>query len=213
MKKITLAFVTVCTIFTGTAIAHSAPQTHDGFFMSFALGLSHQGFNYNYSKIDAELESSGDAANYQIKLGGRIADNLLLHFTLIDEVSQSIIEPTYNEELYSEEFPETYGDNNINLLIMGFGSTYYFPLNIFLTASLGISTFELQGKHSDPSTILSSSKLGFAFQISAGREWWVSENWALGLSLNFIHSSAKDKGNSGDMSSNSISISLTATYN
>lgn len=208
MKKILLAIIAASSIFASSAFAISAPQTHDGFFLNLSLGLGYQGFEYDHAHSSRGLESNGIATGFYIKLGGRVANNLLLHASLIGETNQSSLKETYNGEV-----EETYNALHDNLSILGVGLTYYFLQNIFVTASIGISQFNLQGDTGDDIITLGRSENGFAFHVGVGKEWWVSENWGLGISLNFTHGSADDQHDAGEMSGNGISVMFSATYN
>lgn len=209
MKK----FFTALFLAAATAFAASQPQTHDGFFLNLALGLGFQSFDYNYTGEYYNgygLEASGLASEFDVKLGGRIVNNLLLHATLVGVANAGDLKVTDDD---GESLGST-SDRQVSLSIVGIGLTYYLPQNIFVTASIGSDQFNMNDSSSDSGSTkaVGSSDNGFAFQVGAGKEWWVSDNWGLGVSASFIYGFADD-GNVGDMSAYSINIMFSATYN
>lgn len=46
-----------------------------------------------------------------------------------------------------------------------------------------------------------------------GKEWWVSDNWGLGVAANFMVGSMKDKDYDTRWTGLSTSILFSATYN
>ncbi len=79
------------------------------------------------------------------------------------------------------------------------------PSNIFLGVALGGSDV-VQGE--DDEKIKGK---GVGFRTSCGKEWWVSENWALGAALSYMHSRTRYDGDWER--SNTIALHFTATFN
>ena len=208
MKKI-LAFAIMA---TSLVFAESLPHTHDGFFFNIAMGLGYQSTNFAYdSRIYDEngnniheFEISGLATDLDLKFGGRIANDLLLHVTLAGATS------TGSEDVGEEDKVK------VNLSILGLGTTYYFLNNYFATASFGMSEFHID---SDIATftakaedIASNLVCGLALQIGAGKEWWVSENWGIGMSVALLYGFDFGEYDYRDAST-SVAIRFSATYN
>ena len=208
MKKIlALAIMTASFVF-----AESLPHTHDGFFFNIAMGLGYQSTNFAYdSRIydengnnTREFEISGLATDLDLKFGGRIANDLLLHVTLAGATSAG------SEDVGEEDKVK------VNLSIFGLGTTYYFLNNYFATASFGMSEFHID---SDIATftakaedIASNLVCGLALQIGAGKEWWVSENWGIGMSVALLYGFDFGEYDYRDAST-SVAIRFSATYN
>jgi hypothetical protein len=56
------------------------------------------------------------------------------------------------------------------------------PINLYLTAALGAGwlTVNIDGEDESRST-----DVGMGFDFDVGKEWWVSDNWGLGLAGRF----------------------------
>ena len=65
----------------------------------------------------------------------------------------------------------------LGLAFLGAGLRHYFmPINIFVALAPGATVLS---RHDDLSG--SHSRFGWGLKLSAGKEWWVSESWAVGL--------------------------------
>ena len=95
---------------------------------------------------------------------------------------------------------------------LGIGLTYYLPINVFLSGSIGLASFNLQD-NGDDGNIEGSTEEGLGFQVAVGKEWWVSDNWGLGVSAAFTYGSAEDKHDAGDASAYGINVMFSATFN
>lgn len=188
-----------------STFAASAPQTHDGFFLSIAMGLGYQNIDFVTSDYDDYTSNlSGAATDFDVKIGGRIANNLLLHMTLAG------MTPTDSYDDDGDEY-------KTNMSLLGIGATYYFMDNFLATASLGISQFRFGDDIATfDATVNTSpdrySQSGFGFQLGFGKEWWVSENWGIGATAALLYGFAYnlDDAREGSLS---ISARLTATWN
>lgn len=208
MKKLLFFAITMISF----AFAQSESFTHDGFFLNISIGFGPQSIDFAYDsdlyneddqKI-REFNLSGLATDLDIKIGGRIANNLLLHLTLAGVTS------TEHTDVGEED------DITANLSIFGLGTTYYFSNNSFATASLGMSEFHIG---SDVATFTASANdimgnlvSGLAIQAGAGKEWWVSDNWGLGVSVALLYGFDFGEFDYRDAST-SITIRFSATYN
>lgn len=66
-----------------STFAASAPQTHDGFFLSMAMGLGYQNIDFVFDDYDDETSNlNGLSTDIDVKLGFKVANNLLMHMTL-----------------------------------------------------------------------------------------------------------------------------------
>ena len=203
MKKMFLAVLATAAM----AMAESQPHTHDGFFLSFAMGMGYQSMDYTtYNYDDETYGHSGLATDIDVKLGCSVTDMVAVHLTLAGDT------PT-------ESVGEGRDDNEVkaNLSLLGIGTTFYFPGNYLASASLGIGQFRV---YDDISTfqarVVSNpdnySRSGFAFQIAAGKEWWVSDNWGIGATAALLYGFETNLADARE-SSLSISLRFSATYN
>ena len=208
MKKIILSILAAAAI----ASAQSESHTHDGFFFNLSMGFGYQSVDYAYdSKLYDENDNhvhefnlSGTATDLDIKFGGRIANNLLLHVTLAGVTNLGRTEVGEDDDITA------------NLSILGLGTTYYFLNNCFATASFGMSEFHIGSNiatfTASANNIGESLVSGLAIQVGAGKEWWVSDNWGLGVSLALLYGFDFGEYDYRDAST-SVSIRFSATYN
>lgn len=204
MKKLLILIATAAAF----CFAESAPQTHDGFFLNLSLGFGYQSFEYSAStKFAPDLEAKGGATEFDIKLGGRIAPNTLLHATITGVSCMNDMDIIYEDEKISTS------DLSESMSLLGIGVTYYLPANFFVTASVGTAQFTNSDNTDNDNKVDGASETGFGFQVGAGKEWWVSENWGLGVSAAFTYGSADDKHDAGDMSAYGINVMFSATFN
>lgn len=203
MKKLLVLISMVATL----GFAESAPHTHDGFFLNLALGFGYQSFEYSgNTAYIPDLEAKGVASEFDIKLGGRIAPNTLLHATLAGVSNGEDLEVSSTRGSYSTS------EKSESMSFLGIGLTYYLPINVFLSGSIGLASFNLQD-NGDDGNIEGSTEEGLGFQVAVGKEWWVSDNWGLGVSAAFTYGSAEDKHDAGDASAYGINVMFSATFN
>lgn len=203
MKKVFLA------ILATAAMAMAESHTHDGFFLNLALGFGYQGFTYDANKSRYDMEAKGVSTELDIKLGGRIATNTLLHATILGVTNTSEIEiKTKGGSKVGSS-----SDKSENLSMLGVGLTYYLPENIFISGSVGFANFNLQDNTDEENNIEGATENGIGVQIAAGKEWWVSDNWGLGVSVAFTYGAADDKDDMGEASAYGINVMFSATFN
>ena len=203
MKKVFLA------ILATAAMAMAESHTHDGFFLNLALGFGYQGFTYDANKSRYDMEAKGVSTELDIKLGGRIATNTLLHATILGVTNTSEIEiKTKGGSKVGSS-----SDKSENLSMLGVGLTYYLPENIFISGSVGFANFNLQDNTDEENHIEGATENGIGVQIAAGKEWWVSDNWGLGVSVAFTYGAADDKDDMGEASAYGINVMFSATFN
>jgi hypothetical protein len=189
------------------SFATSEPHVHDGFFLNFAMGMGYQSMDYTTYNYDEDTYGhSGLATDIDVKLGCSVTDMVAVHITLTGDT------PT-------ESVGEGRDDNEVkaNLSLLGIGTTLYFPGNYLASASLGIGQFRV---YDDISTFHARvvtnpdkySRSGFAFQIAAGKEWWVSDNWGIGATAALLYGFETNLADARE-SSLSISLRFSATYN
>ncbi len=151
-------------------------HTHQGLFVSAGDGIG--GLNYNEDTDNLKL--SGGAANFDFKIGGAIVDNLILSgdFFSVDASNPNV---SLNGGAPARNY------DYVSMHGLGIGLTYYFmPVNIYLSGTLGSGVFNYNEDISDN---------GVAVQLQAGKEWWVSRNWGLGIALDYTAMGAKWSGN------------------
>ena len=179
-------------------------RKHEGFFMRFLLGGGPSSVVLeNVDGSDMTFKPTGGDFHFQI--GKSIGENLIV---FADIGGFSLVNPNVEWQGSSG----TTEDVSVSAFGFGAGVTYYImPNNIFISGSiLSIgNTIEYEN------SMKGKSESGFGFFICAGKEWWVSDKWALGGGIYFETSSTKDQkdafGNQPDIKNRSFGIMFSAT--
>jgi hypothetical protein len=206
-------FILLLMILSATVYAQeSVPpgfHTHDGFYLSMNIGpgfgkINWEATNYSFKKA----EYSGIGGQFEFRIGGVVAENLILS---LDLMGRSILNP----EITVDGHPANSSLNlSVSDIIIGPGLTYYFmPSNIFLSASSGLGSFSF--KYGDSGTT-GTTKEGLGIQFKMGKEWWISTDWAFGISAGIAYVSADDKPVSdytGKFSTTRLFVLFNTTFN
>jgi hypothetical protein len=212
MKKLTiLSLLIISFSFCRAQVSYIMQNTdyrvHDGFFLSLSCGP-------NSSEISVEVKGqndvnySGTGPVFDLKIGGAIKENLILHATLTTNyvagpelITNGVSQHTSNNLLIGEDF-------------IGGGITYYImPSNTFLSGSLGFGNFRIMDTDAETS---GTSDKGFGMQLKVGKEWWVSKRWGLGIALTYAKTKLTNTpGGAVEelMNSNNYGIHFNATLN
>jgi len=210
MKKVTIlgcfmVIISICNAQTNDKKLEAGYRQHKGFFLSMSVGP-------NFPSItdevvgDYNFKFTGTGAQFDLKIGGAIVENLILHATL---TSNTLSGPKISSGGSSHS---TSNDLTIGEAMIGGGITYYImPANIFLSGSLGMGNFTLI----DNETSVSTDR-GFSMQLKAGKEWWISKRWGLGVALTYGKTKLTNKPGDGIeefLNSNNFGILFNATLN
>lgn len=183
-------------------------ERHDGFMLRMALG-----FGGGTATEDAgggnSIDYSGFAMSFSVDVGGAPIEDLVLHLRLADFV---IIDPdvTLHDPVLGATKLGTVSDLSLAFLLLGPGLSYYFmPVNIYLTAALGMSWANVSD-----STDSASSDMGIGVNFDVGKEWWVSDSWGIGLAGRFwyTHVTEESGGLSADLDFTAFGVLFSATY-
>lgn len=183
-------------------------HTHDGFYLSMSLGPVF-GTITDDMRGAYKMDMSGTGGQFDLKIGGAIQENLILHATLI---SNGLSGPTIK---VSGGDPMKASDNmNVGEAMIGGGLTYYLmPQNIFFSGSVGIGNFSIYDSKSDNNV---STQHGFSMQLKVGKEWWISKNWGFGVGLTYGKTALTNNPGGGveeRMNSNRFGILFNTTFN
>ena len=193
-KFLMLAVLISLVSFTNPSFSQTKNQArqHEGFFMRFLLGVG-PGKVVIENVEGSDMEIKGTPIGARIQIGASVSENLII-FGEIGGANFS--EPTVTWK--GNEGTMTGKDVSIN--DFGAGISYYFmPSNIFLSGSLTISKDRIKTKDSEGKTTTeATTESGLGFYLSAGKEWWVSDKWALGCAVFAQISNATDKGSTGE---------------
>jgi hypothetical protein len=177
-------------------------HTHDGFFLQMDLGLG--GMSSTVEDGGSELDLSGGAGQFSIGIGGALTPNFILAGQL-----WGVSVPDPDVELDGESFGQA--DATLGLSGIGVQLVYYFmPLNLYVSATPSITQLSIDDGDND-----AESEVGLGVKLAVGKEWWVSDNWALGLNAQLAFSSNDDSDLAGapEWSSAWFGVAFSATFN
>lgn len=210
MKRILFA------VLAFSAIVFAEPYVHDGFYMNFKAGLGYmdlQSDKTDYSYVDLKSSLSQSLA---FKLGGAVNPHLAIVGTM--SLSVATGEVKTRNVYYSDK-----SDAMLLSLILGPGIVFY-PVqggvmdNFFIGATfgLGICGIDLDGAYlswdGEDGRTSSNTATGFGVSLEIGKEWWVGNNWSLGVDLVYTYVSGDDVDYDGlEWKSNAIQLRFTIT--
>lgn len=173
---------------------------HDGFFLRLAWGLGF-GSNKVVDENDVENQIRGPASMLSIGIGHTAAEDLAIHAEIFQG---SLIDP----ESFQDGKSAGVAEGRYALTGMGAGLTYYFmPVNLYLSGSVGLTVLHA---HIGPWSFESDVGLGVDFLL--GKEWWVSDDWGIGIAGQFMYSHVPSRFD-GAHASFAGGLLFTATYN
>jgi hypothetical protein len=181
------------------------PHAHDGFFLRLTLG---GGFisNAGTDSVGDELVLSAGGPSFGIAAGAAVVPNLILFGTLFAGVATEV-EARFNGDRVADP------TNAAGIVGFGPGVAYYFmPINVYLSGALAVTGFNAQDIDGN---VLYKSNGGVGFQTLVGKEWWVSEDWGIGVAGEFVIAGAMRDQDISDVRwrSTVFSILFSATYN
>ena len=189
-----------------------AAERHDGFFLRMAMGPSVMGAAVELDG-GTEIAAGGGGNQLELSIGGAITENLILHADLM-AAGVGHLEGEVDGARHD------FDDNGLGLAGIGMGLTYFvMPLNLSITASalaVQASFINPRDDHDDvPEEVLGTRGAGIA-KLTVTKEWWVSNNWALGVGGSVYGGAGEvetDKGEEGDMGFGGASVMFSATFN
>lgn len=185
-----------------TADAGGGPRDHDGGFflrLSAGGGMATTGLD----EANGTSRMDGSTGDINLAIGGVITPNLAIHGTLFGWL---VSDP-------KAEFPGTGSGTlenvDLSLSAIGAGITYYLmPANIYFSGSIGAGELTI-----DVKGLSISTDTGLAADLTIGKEWWVGDNWGLGVAGGFGFHMISDGGSPEDWKGTSFGIRFSATRN
>lgn len=171
-------------------------RQHDGFFAQIQAGPAY--LDLNIPDLDVATHGMGFGLN--IAIGGSPSKNFVIFGEMI---VQSVSSPKI--EIEGTEY-DSVDSAALSFTSIGPGVAYYFgESSFFLSGAIGLAdaTFE--------TAEASAGADGIGFRLGAGKEWWVGDQWGIGLGANFFYASLSDEG-STDVRATSFALNLSATY-
>jgi hypothetical protein len=178
-----------------------APE-HDGFYLRLALGVGYGRVSITTGGEETTIVGTSLASS--LAIGGAIAPNLILYGGFVDS---SLLSPDYKVD------GTTVTKGGSSILFSGFGpglAYYFMPSNTYLAGTLLLSRLS----QAVPGGRDAISDRGPGLEALLGKEWWVSENWGLGVTAQVILARLAAKG-IDDAAFNVVQAALlvSATFN
>ena len=208
----TAAFCGLC------ATANAAPETHDGFFLQFNIGPSGQDWTianppFGLGVID-EMSVSGSGVQFDLSIGRALTTDLIL-FGQIS--TNTVLAPTITLRGGNLSAAETTDEDvSASTIGLGVGVQYYvMPAGVYVAGSvLAVQLQIAQDEDGDGvQDDRRGSERGIGVQLRVGKEWWVSDEWGLGVAGSYLRASIPEEGGTDDWAVNNFALTFTATYN
>lgn len=184
-------------------LAASTPpgfHEHDGFYFHYLVG---PGYLYNTASASgATMKMTGVGFAGALAVGGAIANNLILYGQV---VAASVSDPTVDVDGQSA----TADGATVTFAGLGPGLAYYLGGNTYLATTLALTQLGVR----DSGHKVVETDMGFGASVGGGKEWWVSDNWGLGLAGQIVFASMKEKDADYRWTSLSFALLFSATYN
>lgn len=191
----------------GTLPGH---HVHDGFYMRLTTGVGVLNAKDRRGGQDRTISGSGLAMSFA--LGGALSPHLILYGEML--VSQAL-DPKVDAAGSSQAL-----GYDLNLSGIGPGVAYYLvPLNMYLSATLAFSKVSQSSTNngSNSARNVDITEVGVGMSFMVGKEWWVSQDWGLGLAgqlhLASMKTKPQDAGTDDRMTATALSLLFSATYN
>jgi hypothetical protein len=195
----------------GSVVAVQPPgyHTHDGAYIRLHLGFGYTSMWTNTAGTSWKI--SGDSAAIGLAVGGAITENLIIYGAL----SGTTIS---NPDVSFGGVSGGTGNGDADSFGFGGGVAYYIqPTNLYVAGTLLANQLQLSDSGGKATN---ETDFGFGIEGLIGKEWWVSENWGLGIAGRAHFASMKDKtsgmgltGTNATWKTGAFSLLFSATYN
>lgn len=179
---------------------------HEGFFARVSVGGGWQ--RLLAPDRGNELRTKGATITVEGALGLSVERNLVLHLT---GHYWQMVAPRFR----SDEREASGG--KAASVVFGPGLSYYFmPVNIYISGSLGLGFMFMErpagvGRPGVPKRIFTSDG-GWVLLVSAGKEFWVDREWAVGISAYFTLSNFPEPANLPVWAGPGFGLRVSATF-
>lgn len=168
-----MAFLAPVLLATGCATAHQT--AHTGLHFQGDIGFGVQRSSASQGGDDYTISGSGGV--FSLALGGAVVPNLIIGGQLWGNTT-----PDPTAEVNGQSIPTA---SNASTATYAFGPMvkyYFMPINFYLAAT---PSFAKLSSSSDTGS--GETKWGPALRLAAGKEWYASQHWGLGIAgvLNF----------------------------
>ena len=152
------------------------------------------------------MSFSGLSGNTTLGIGYAVVENLIIN---LDIFANTVTDPTV--EIDGRDVGEV--DAEVTITNIGVGATYYImPTNVYLASSIALAEGSVKSGR-----VAIETDTGYGINVAIGKEWWVSDNWGIGVAGQLFHTVLPDEnlitGEVFDFKTTSIAILFSATFN
>jgi hypothetical protein len=201
MRNIWIFAAVLLTASVASAQRDEGRHTHDGFFLRLQLG---GGYSYA-DAVSADLRLKGGAAGLNAEIGGALTRNFILYGKLSGSSAPG-------PDIESGDLLIRGDDEGVSLNIssVGVGVSYYImPANFYLSGGLSFTQLSI----SVDGEKVGETDPGGGLHLGLGKEWWVSDNWGLGVGAELLLGRIRSKDTDDDWNTTSFMVMFSATYN
>ncbi len=194
---------------TVAGAASADPKTHDGFYFRGATGLGYTSSSISVSPDTAGLGSGslgGVSIGFDAWFGGSPIPGLAIGGGL---TGYDVPSPKFKLGGQTATYN---GSETLSVLAL-FGDYYFDPnAGMHLEGIVGFAALGLQAANGETS---SNNPSGLALGLGFGNDWWVSDEWSIGVLGRFIYAplSYSAGGATGKYSTITPALMATFTYN
>ena len=177
---------------------------HDGFYLRLTTGV---GSTTSVEETElGELSFSGLSGNTTLGIGYAVVENLIIN---LDIFASTVTDPTV--EIDGRDVGEV--DAEVTITNIGVGATYYImPTNVYLASSIALAEGAVKSGR-----VAIETDTGYGINVAIGKEWWVSDNWGIGVAGQLFHTVLPNEdlitGEVFDLKTTSLAILFSATFN
>ncbi len=193
---------------------YTMPKIHNGLFIAINAGPNHVDIKNIANNGDEDDDDNNGTRYYRgygkeidLKVGTALSSKFIVHGTLI----------YYNmsgPDIESDDDLSVSKSASISEAMFGGGFTYYLNTSdTYISASAGVGGFNFDKEITGYG---GTTSLGSAFQLQAGKDWYLSDKYGLGFAFSYGVCNVKDKPASSvvqKLNSNNWSIMLHFTIN
>lgn len=202
----------------GASSASSGVRTHDGFYLSFGLGLGSASATAEPKQGSVkEVSISSLAILGELAIGVTVAPGLVIGGGVYSAVSPS---PTYTATIEDVDLGDQHVDDEGEAGSIGqigpFALYYFDPTGgLYAFGAPTLASVSGGKAKSYPDAVGETSGTGFGVVLGGGYDIWVGDEWSVGGQLRFQYATATledDDGDETDFSGTVIGALLTLTY-
>lgn len=175
-------------------------HVHHGFFFRGLIGPG--GFRASATIGTDSYEISGGGAGLGLALGGVVAENLIVYGEIFGNTASN---PTFTQNGMSQ----TATNSTAGVGGLGPGIAYYFASNFYVGGTVDFAKISIQQNNQE----IAHSDTGLGISVHFGKEWWVSDNWGLGIALQLYGGSIPDGQANTNWKTAGGCLAFSATYN